>query len=211
MHHRFNFQIIALLLCLGGCDGSWNVRHVEGPLVAPGQMAEQRYRAKDNWSGVPGQETIWVDAKGNRYDLNKVGDSFTPFLQANGVLSTWPKTGGGSSGIDTRLAPYRIFIATLDPMIVILIPHDYGSPIGRSDSEIIGRRPAKSVRNSYLINYVQYGTRIPFHENAEWLSADLNIVPTPITIDALGNSSISFPTGTLTLTRHDDIWQLTRQ
>ncbi len=57
-----------------------------------------------------------------------------------------------------------------------------------------------------LKNGYSYGTRIPYAENPQWFSPDMNVLPRKVEMDENNVGHIPVPWGELLMTKQGDDW-----
>ncbi len=84
------------------------------------------------------------------------------YLNEIGFINQQNDIVGWVDGIDQRIAPYRFFIVSLEPTIVIMTDYDYGSIENKSNVELCGQLNRQHFSYSkYLVNGYHYGSSIP--------------------------------------------------
>jgi len=155
--------------------------------------------------------SYWTDAKGHRVEVLKIVDSAMRYLEGLGYFQRWPETNVGFDDYVQRLAPYTFHIVSIQPTIVVMIPHDFGNPTdGRSITQIVGQPPNQSVSTKYMINHIEYGTTFPYHPEALWFSSELRVPPTKIAAHT-GEQEIVHPGIKLVITRKDEVCTTKRE
>jgi len=204
-------KVIAVIMAMSSCvyaETRWEEAAIDGPWVAPDIHARELTRTSLHfYSPVAEHDTFWTTAKGARKDADKIIDSTMRYLEKLGYFDRWPKTNGTYNDYVQRLAPFTFHIVAIDPTVVVMVPHDFGLPIdGRSNREIVGEAPEQSAHCKYMINYIEYGTSLPYHPEIIWFSPDLRIPPTPLSRYSDSEQSIDHKKVHLVFTRDGDRW-----
>lgn len=174
--------LVLLIACVS--RGPWREKHEPTPWISAGAEAKLFVREVEPGpfmvAGVT-YDVVWRDRAGNDFSLNRYQDEIERFMVSTGVMRTWPESHSGNDRGIERLAPYRFTIVSVNPTVVLMSPFDFGSPIGRSESEILaptnGRR---CLGNHYLINDLECGTSAAYASGMVWFSPDMNVQPSPI-------------------------------
>jgi len=164
---------------------------------------------------LPGSPSLRVTALsvslGWKVRLNEAFSRCDRALRSSSEFSSWPVLNSTVNGVRQRVAPYRIYLVSLEPDVAILVPHDFGTTAGKSLNEIFGPRPQHSSVSDYLENHINIGTSVPFLHNAKWVSPDSNHNPSELTLDNNGDSSIAIGDVVLTLKRSGSQWNVNRK
>lgn len=73
--------------------------------------------------------------------------------------------------IQQHIAPYRFFIVSLEPTIVVMIDYDYGNIERKSRVELCGNLNEQYIDYSkYLVNAYHYGSSVSKSSNYKWFS-----------------------------------------
>ena len=184
----------------------------DAPWAAAGVRAKEMYRrdlVSFSTAGTTGT-MAWEDAQGAKHVQYEVWTKAQEHLIAGGVLSDWPITGSIVSGVEQRLAPFKFFIVSIEPTVVVMLPHEFEDPIGRSTSEILGRDLEKGLFSKYLMNKGHHGVVCPYAEEFMWFSPDLDIGPTSISVKLHEAATITVGNDQLVFKRIDDSMQIDR-
>jgi hypothetical protein len=107
-------------------------------------------------------------------DVLHAVDAADNYLKRLGFFDRWPETGSSVGNVIERLAPFTFHIVAIEPTVVIMVPHDFGNPKGnRSTTDIVGFAPEQSVGSRYMLNFFEYGTKLPYHPDVLWFSPDI--------------------------------------
>ena len=210
MRHR-PILLIAMVT-LSGCADPWQTdANVDTPWVAAGKQATQFSRNNNAiWQPKPIFEVEWEDSKGRKHRVRDAFQSSDAFLLKTGDIPSWPASNAWTNDINLRVAPFRIFIVSITPTVVVMIPHDYGDLDGRSISDIVGKRPQHESYSDRLINIVYYGTRVPYSNGTKWFSPDLNTPISDLQINEQGVGVVQLRNGDLQFRKHGDQWHISR-
>jgi len=204
-------KVIVAMVAISSCayaETRWEETAIDGPWVAPGIHARELTRTSLHfYSPVAEHDTFWTTANGARKDADKIIDSTMRYLEKLGYFDRWPKTGFGFDDYDRRLAPFTFHIIAIEPIIVTMVPHDFGSQVvGKSGTQILGPRPKQGVSSKFMMNYIEYGTSLLYHPDVLWFSPDLRIPPTPLSRYSDSEQSIDHKKVHLVFTRDGDRW-----
>jgi len=156
--------------------------------------------------------TYWADAKGRRVEAFKIIDSAMRYLEELGYFQRWPKTNAGFDNYIQRLAPFTFHLVSTQPIIIVMVPHDFGNANdGRSISEIVGRPPKQATNTKYMLNHIEYGTTFPYHTEALWFSPDLRVPPTKLLAETGIHQTIVQPGLKLVITRKEEMCTTSRE
>jgi hypothetical protein len=157
------------------------VSGVDTPWIGPEEQAVQRSCSYFScfMDSVKTSDTRWGTERSDGKPIYTYNDKIVSYLKRKRLLQSWPETQSNYNGYQQRLAPFKFYIVSVEPLVVIMIPHDFGE-IRRANVAIVGWHPEQAFRNSFMINYFEYGTYLPFHENQLWFSQDLKIGPIPV-------------------------------
>jgi len=162
----------------------WEETVIDGPWVAPGVHAREFSRSY--YAGLmatsDATDTVWTTAKGGRRNMSRILDAVERHLKQLGYFDRLPESQSGYDGYIQRLAPFKFHVVAINPTVVLMVPHDFGNPKGnRSTRDIVGSQPKQSRGSKYMINYIEYGTKLPYHPDILWFSPDLGTSPMPLT------------------------------
>lgn len=205
----FGFAAIGLALC-SGCisTGPWR-DSLEAAVMAGGQIAKAVERSYTNsWPHPlmddPMIERGWAGANGRIYLALNVASCVDKFIQQTDVYRTWPGTQSYFNSLEQRLAPFTLTLVSLDPIVVIMQPHDYGSPVNRSTYDIVGWREHALFLQG-LMNYLYYGTQLSKSAETWWFSPDLKQPPVRLVMKE-GEAALTIPGTGLRLVRVPEGW-----
>lgn len=207
---------VALLLCscstASRLSAKWKEEPLDGPWVAPGVQAKEFSRTY--FAGLmhtsDATDTVWTTSSGSRRNMMSILDSVDSYLKKLGYFDRWPETGSSVGSYRQRLAPFTFHIVAIDPTVVLMVPHDFGDPKARrSINDIVGR-PAQGLGSRYMINYLEYGPKFPFHPEPLWFSPSLGTAPTSLVRRGEAELEIVHRRIRLVATRDGDKW-LTRR
>jgi hypothetical protein len=199
-------------------SADWRENAIDGPWVAPGVHAREFERSY--FAGLmhtsDAIDIAWTTSSGRRRDSMRILESVDRKLKQLGYFDRWPETGsssGTSSGtIIHRLAPFTFHIIALDPTVVIMVPHDFGNPKGnRSTVDIVGRQSKQQWHSRYMLNYIEYGTTLPYHPHILWFSPDLAAPAAPLSRRSDSEQELVHKRIRLLLKREGDVWTTRRE
>lgn len=134
------------------------------------------------------------------------------YLEELGYFGRWPKTNGDFNGYIQRLAPFTFHLISTQPIIIVMVPHDFGKANdGRSITQMVGQSPKQAAETKYMINYIEYGTTFPFHQEALWFSPDLRVPPTNFVAGTGVEQTIAQPGIKLVITRQGEMCKTRRE
>ena len=127
--------------------------------------------------------TEWTTATGSRRDAARIPTAIDHYLKQRGYFDQWPESGSSIGGYGVqRVAPFKFYVVAVDPLVVIMAPHDFGNPKGnRSIYNIVGPEPKQAFGSPHMLNYIEYGTRLPYNTNLLWFSPEISSAPLPLT------------------------------
>ena len=154
----------------------------------------------------------WKSPNGETWHIpdNYLKDSIT-FLEKQGLLQQWPKSNSFIDGQESVLAPYKLYLVSIEPKIFILEPHDFGPIANHSISEIVGPQPDQCFLDSRLLNYIEYGSEIPFASRLFWFSPELGVNLSEIDIKEDRQFSLNQAKVTLIGKNENGKWRIVRQ
>jgi hypothetical protein len=167
-------------------SASWTVHVDNGPWDRSGQHS--KLESRQYWpslmaAGMSSDERL-VTSDRKYINANRLIDRSIDFLEEVGYLDAWPQT---QSYIYPNkrpqvVAPYKFYFVSVDPAVVILVSHDYGPTLGRSNYDIIGDapQPNRYFLDSRILNRIQIETVFPDAEDFYWFSPELNVRITKI-------------------------------
>jgi hypothetical protein len=183
---------ILVVLCLvpfafmscsfGRMKAKWKENPIDGPWAAPGVQVREKERSyfAGLMDAVQTTDTVW-EANGHRYNAYQFVDTMIQAFMKQGYFDRWPKSQANYDGYDMRVAPFTFHIVAIKPLVVVLVPHDFGLLTNCSINDIVGDWPKQSFHTQYMLNHIEYGTRLPYHPEILWFSPDLDIAPTRFT------------------------------
>lgn len=218
--HTLTSALCLIVLSLCSCStasrlsAKWVETPIDGPWAAPGTHAREFSRSY--FAGLmhtsDATDTVWVTASGKRRDMLQLSDSVDSYLKHLGYFDRWPESQSIVGSIRLRLAPFTFHIIAVEPTVVIMIPHDFGNPKGnRSTYDIVGQPPRHSFQSRYMLNYIEYGTRLPYHSDILWFSPDTGAAPAALTRHSDSEQEIHHKRIRLVLTRAGDLWTTRRE
>jgi hypothetical protein len=161
-------------------NAKWTENQIDGPWSAPdihSREFKREYFANFMDDGVTSDKE-WTTATGSHLNAYRVADSVEHYLKKRGYLDQWPQSQAGVGDYILRVAPYTFHIVTIDPTVVIMVPHNFGNPRdNRSSGDIVGWPPKQSFTSDRMLNYIQYGTSFPYSTNILWFSPDRSSAP----------------------------------
>lgn len=171
----------------------WKPMGGPGPWAAPNQRAvlETRDYHVSVMADAQGHDERWRAPDGRTVDAWKVCERLVDLLAQTGELQRWPETQAHVYKVGAlRLGPYRIYLVSLFPDVAILVPHDYGPVTNRSNADLVGWGEG-ALGDRRIMNYIYYGASVPSTSRAYWISADLGVPLTPISVTTDGGFSIA--------------------
>lgn len=157
-------------------------------------------------------DTVWVTASGKRRDVLQLSDSVDSYLKRLGCFDQWPESQSSVGNIRLRLAPFTFHIVAMEPMVVIMVPHDFGNPkSNRSTYDIVGHQPKQAFGCRYMLNYIEYGTTVPYHRDILWFSPDIGTAPLALTRRNDSELEIHHKRIRLVTKREGDVWTTRRE
>lgn len=178
----------ALLLCscstASRLSAKWEEQPVDGPWMAPGVQVREFTRSY--FAGLmhtsDADDSVWSTSSGDRRDVMSIADSIDSHLKKLGYFDRWPESGSSVGSYRQRLAPFTFHIVAIDPIVVLMVPHDFGDPKGnRSINDIVGSHPKQALGSRFMLNHIEYGTKLPYHSEILWFSPNLGTTPAPLT------------------------------
>jgi hypothetical protein len=111
------------------------------------------------------------------------------YLDEAGILKTWQETGAGVGKFKQVLGPYKLYLVSVLPVVVVMVSHDYGPVLNRSVYSLLGDGGRNSLGNHRFMNHLYFGTKIPrVPEGAQlvWVSSDLKTPISPVENSSTG-------------------------
>jgi hypothetical protein len=156
-----------------------------------------------------GDDIRWRAPNGRTVDAWRVSERLVDHLAKTGELAKWPETQWSYGGVVRRLGPYKLFLVSVFPAVAILVPYDYGSLRNRSTYDLVSTGDG-GFGNPRVLNYLYTETafagNLPFY----WMSADLGVPLTPVTLDPKGGFRVQHAKVELQGRRVEDRWEVTR-
>lgn len=202
-----------MLMSLSGClvRGPWKETDsiAQAPWVAPGVRGRYETRHVE-LLGAPAEtwESRWIGRRSQRLDPISLHVSLTRPLQNAGMYQQWPATTGSINSVPQRMAPFRFFLVSLFPTVVLMIPWEYGTLQGRSNNDILKDISSAQVSMDGLVNGAELTTVIPYSPHVMWYSPPKGPAPVQLKDPDLGQ--ISLPDGVIELRRDGDQWEVVR-
>lgn len=174
-------SVSAVLLSCSRCDLQV-VPGIDNPWIGPEEQAVERSCLYFTCftDSLKTSDIRWGTERSYGKPLDKYNDLIVSYLKRKRLLQSWPETQSNHNGYQQRLAPFTFHIVAIEPVVVVMVPHDFGETHNRSTFDIVGFHPKQFLINQYMMNYFEYGTSVPFHENPLWFSPDLKIGPIPV-------------------------------
>ncbi|TWI61924.1 hypothetical protein LZ24_03403 [Desulfobotulus alkaliphilus] len=174
-------SLSAVLLSCSRCDLQV-VPGVDTPWIGSEEQAVERSCSYFScfMDSVATTDTRWGTERSDGQHLYKYNDKIVSYLKRKRLLQSWPESNFNYNGYQQRLAPFKFYIVSVEPLVIIMIPYDFGEIKNRGRACLVGDRPSQFIANKYMVNYFEYGTYVPFHENPLWFSPDLKIGPIPV-------------------------------
>lgn len=170
------------LLCCRRCSSAWTIAREDSPLVAPGKAAVSESRVCYPPFLVPATEwteEAW-DAGGKIITKPSVLKAIEKHLERIGFVQQQQGLSAYVDGVQQHIAPYRFFIVSLRPTVVLMTPYDYGTTDGKSNNELSGSLNKQVLDyGQYLVNAYHYGSQVPVAPDYKWFSPTLK---TPILV-----------------------------
>jgi hypothetical protein len=211
------FITVLHVTCISMCPlaaAEWQVAWEDGPWAGPGQRCALERRERKVAFSVTGSTTDsrFRSPNGRTVDDWKTSVAFGAYLDEAGILATWQETGAGVGKYKQVLGPYRLYLVSVLPVVVVMVPHDYGPVKNRSVYDLVGDGSRNSLGNHRFMNYLYFGTKVPrVPEGAQlvWVSSDLKTPITPVENTAAG-FVIRHPKVVLEATRAGDGFSVVR-
>lgn len=98
-----------------------------------------------------------------------------------GLVEGWPKSNFNDSGFTLRIPPFRYTVVSINPAVVLTTPFEFGSPEGRSLSELVEPLGTRECLGSgHLVNGAECDIAAVYAPGMQWFSPDLKVTPTLI-------------------------------
>lgn len=169
----FLIAIVFYFLCLHFRYSPWETIKEPAPLCEAGKTAVSKSRICYPPFLVPATERTeyaW-DTGNNLLHRESIVEEIDEYLYEIGYINQLNDIVGGINGIPIRMAPYRFFIVSLEPTIVIMTDYDYGSIERKSIAGLCGKMNSQYIHYSkYLANGYHYGTLIPKMSSYKWFA-----------------------------------------
>jgi hypothetical protein len=139
-------------------------------------------------------------------------DSAEHYLKQLGYFDRWPESQSSIGSIRQRLAPFTFHIVAIEPTVVIMVPHDFGHPEGnRSTLDIVGHASKQFFQSRYMLNYIEYGTRLPYHPDILWFSPDIGAAPAALARRSDSEQAVVHERIRLVMKREGSVWTTRRE
>ena len=201
------------MMVLSGC-GLWHTSEVElitppRPLIGPNQKS-QAHAYVGNRGVAPVMKLTWKGQDGNEWNAEAVVAECIQYLKKQNVWDEWKPNVPVTLAVfpDFEATERAKYIVALDPLVVIgptrrkveRLPDSYVS-IGPADLE----KPNSGGR-AFLPYYFFAGTTVPWNEDLQWFSPDMEVGPQPLREMQVGSDRyrIPVPWGTILLIRKGD-------
>ena len=151
----------------------WETIQEDAPLCGAGKMAVSKSRVCYPPFFVPATE--WTERgwdTGNQI-INQISivEGIDKHLDKIGFIKQQEAIQGWVNNIQQRMAPYRFFIVSVDPVIVVMTSYDYGTVENKSNVELASKLTEQHLGYSpYLVNGYHYGSSVPKMSNYKWFS-----------------------------------------
>lgn len=151
----------------------WKTIQEDAPLCEAGKTAISKSRICYPPFFVPAAE--WAehawDTGDNLLRRDSIIEEVDKYLYDIGFINQLNDIVGCVNGIDQRIAPYRFFIVSLEPTIVIMTDYDYGSIENKSNAELCGQLNNRYFSYSkYMVNGYHYGSSLPKISSYKWFA-----------------------------------------
>ena len=191
--------LVLLILLAVGCSRTsapWKSISTKGPLSGPNEIA--LLESREYWSSIMASgvssDYRFKTTDGRTADAARLESKIVSFLEKKGHLSRWPDSQSSINGRVQKVAPYKIHIISIFPVVVVLSPYDYGELRGnRSNSNIVGWRSPESLQDDRILNHLFFSPSIEMADSLFWFSPDLGIDITPVSKSHPGNFIIDDP------------------
>jgi len=175
---------VILMFLLGGCymPGSWEVIEQEAPWCGPHTEAVTKRR----WLWPPPMvaaperpETAW-EVNGQIIKQASVARSISDHLSSIGFIERQETTQSRRGDVYERVAPFRFFIVSIKPTVVVMTDHNYGQVTGKAISELASNLHSRYLYSFPLANGYHYGRSVPAERRYLWFSPDLETDIQPV-------------------------------
>lgn len=171
---------VLLLTTAAGCK-PWLREDDPAPWIAANTRAVPVYRQSEGFGGVR-TERVWRDPSGRSISRFDTQDDIREFMLAAGMFNNWPESNFAAQYGTARIAPFRFVVVSINPTVVLMTPFEFGSPDGRSLSELIAPIGDKGCLGiGYMVNDLECDITAIYAPDMQWFSHDLKQQPAPIT------------------------------
>ncbi len=192
-----------ILILLGylhlGCNGPWEPRvNSDSVWCGPHLRIDMQRRDLNDLTGRLSQNR-WLCDGDSVGALKKVVNFPIDYLEDTGVLGTWPSGTGNAGCGRNRIPPYRLYLVSLNPSIVLLV-----------EKKSIRDRPPLSgqiLNDCRLEGALEFGTNFDCGGEILWFSPDEKVGPLPL--DGY-DARIELPDGYIQLIREGDRFRVER-
>ncbi|HVU09088.1 MAG TPA: hypothetical protein VHG89_11150 [Verrucomicrobiae bacterium] len=160
---------------------SWQVEAVDGPLNGTNSQSSTFIRQFVPPFYVPApvtDERAWTTVRGKKLLFQDVAKSIDSYCAAQPEFQKWKLLQSFVDGQQQRFAPYKFWIVSVDPIVVILTPFDIQNPDGHSNSELSGavneRMEMRAPMSGILVNCYNFGTEIENTPAIKWFAVGSN-------------------------------------
>ena len=209
---------IMVTVLLTGCatiaqqSAKWEESKVEGPWIAPKVQAREMHRTYYAHLMDAGatSDTVWVDGNGRRHNVEGVMRSIDSFLKKNGFFERWPESQASVRDYRMKYAPFKFYVVSVTPIVVVMSPHELGNTKGRSAQDVVGPWGKAAWPSLHMLNCYEYGPQVPYKEGLLWFSPDLNVLPTPLTGQKDSSLELAHKRIQMTATKTGSYWRFAR-
>ncbi len=203
--------VIAAIVTLSGCQyHPWHdMSDPNPPWVGPGERAKRQYRFVGPGIPAPGWgEYRWIAADGRTFKANRIGKRVEKYLRSIDefpldILSYRRAEPRAQAAIEAGnqfdsgyplTTPFRMTVACLDPVVVLLSPQESRYNEYRH-AHVEDWIPGKYHHEGYLVlpGGAFPGTTVESTESIKWCSPDMKQPPTPVVLG--DDDTASIPTG----------------
>jgi hypothetical protein len=174
--NKFSIFTIFGCLFLFGCTSTpWKTLDQQTPLAGPNEPLVAKYRHVSNLTDIampsPRSQHAWEKPNGQKINPASVIRSVDSYLKKTGLLDSFKSSRSNIDGYQQKVANHRMCIISVEPTIVLMIPHDFGR-VDRSTYEIRGNTVGwgHMEYSNYMLDGIYTGTDFPYTQGVKWFN-----------------------------------------
>ena len=202
--------VVLLHIATAGCSTTWPWhQHDETtPWIAPGRRATAFVRNVEPGILGPAQSYVLRDTLENRsHDPFAFRDRIDDFLRDQHLIEHWGPSGANANGNQLRTAPFVFTIVCVEPVVVMMTPHDFSR--AKAIYDVTGSKNGLPTR--YMVNDYKLDTAVPYAAKMLFFLPETGIGPSEVRWTG-DEALIDLPRGELLrLVRRDSLVETRRE